>query len=52
MKLQLSRLGSVIEWTETLLIFTGVNTLLRLTLVKESGLKIILDFTFITPRLY
>ncbi len=35
MKLQLSRPRSVIEWTEPLLVFTGMNTLLRVTFVKE-----------------
>ncbi len=35
MKLQLSRPGSVAEWTEPLLVFTGMNTLLRVTFVKE-----------------
>ncbi len=35
MKLQLSRPRSVVEWTEPLLVFTGMNTLLRVTLVKK-----------------
>ncbi len=35
MKLELSRPRSVVEWTEPLFVFTGMNTLLRVTLVKE-----------------